>query len=266
MEISVIIPMYNAGKTIVRALESVRNQTYKAHYQIIVINDGSTDRSLQVVNRYMQEHPEMDITIIDKPNGGVSSARNAGFKQATGQWIALLDSDDQWLPNKMEVQMKILEEHPEIDFIGSSIIGQHIRILWRLKDKLSPIKVWELFIRWHPWTPTCVFRRTILQDVGFYNESMHYAEDGEYLLRICMQKNCWYTPEQLVFCGGGKPGFGHSGLSANLKGMQQGQEAIIKYAYRQGAINGIQKVLFLAYSRLKHWRREFIVWKRKFNQ
>ena len=118
MEISVIIPMYNAGKTIVRALESVRNQTYKAQsyepLEIIVINDGSTDRSLQVVNRYMQEHPEMDITIIDKPNGGVSSARNAGFRQATGQWLALLDSDDQWLPNKMEVQMKILEEHPEI--------------------------------------------------------------------------------------------------------------------------------------------------------
>ena len=182
MEISVIIPMYNAEKTIVRALESVRNQTYKAHYQIIVVNDGSTDRSLQVVNRYMQEHPEMDITAIDKPNGGVSSARNTGFRQATGQWIALLDSDDQWLPNKMEVQMKILEEHPEIDFIGSSIIGQHIRILWRLKDKLSPIKVWELFIRWHPWTPTCVFRRTILQDVGFYNESMHYMHAEELLV------------------------------------------------------------------------------------
>ncbi len=263
MKISVIIPVYNAENSIERALNSVLTQTYKADYQIIVINDGSTDSSLNIINRYVQEHPEMDITVIDKPNGGVSSARNAGFRKATGEWIALLDSDDEWLPEKMAIQMGILNTHSEIDLIGSNIVGQQTRILWRLKNKLSPIKIWELFIKWHPWTPSIVFRNTILQEVGFYNEAMRYGEDGEFLLRICSKKNCWFTPEQLVFCGNGKPVFGHSGLSGNLKGMQQGQEAILDYAYNQNLINRIQFLVFKGYGSIKYWRRIFIVWKRK---
>ena len=92
---------------------------------------------------------------------------------------------------------------------------------------------------------------------------MRYAEDGEFLLRICMRKNCWFTPEQLVFCGEGKPAFGASGLSANLNGMQRGQRYIIRYAYQTHAINYIQYLFFKMYAELKHWRRLAIVWNRK---
>ena len=264
--ISVIIPMYNAEKTIQKTLDSVLEQTYPAHYQIIVINDGSSDNSLNIVKQYKSEHENADILLIDKPNGGVSSARNAGMRAATGEWIALLDSDDQWLPNKMEIQMKILEQHPKIDLIGSNINQEQTRILWKLKDRLMPIKTWELFIKWHPATPTLVFRRSILDEVGYYNESLRYAEDEELLLRICINKSCWFTPEQLVFCGEGKPTFGHSGLSGNLRGMQEGQRFVLKQAYKKHIINLMQYLFYRLYAEIKYWRRIFIVWKRKLNK
>lgn len=92
--ISVIIPMYNSERTIEKALDSVVGQTYPAHYQIIVVDDGSSDRSAELVERYAEAHPSADIRLIRQSNGGVSSARNAGMRAATGQWIALLDSDD----------------------------------------------------------------------------------------------------------------------------------------------------------------------------
>ncbi|WP_302273875.1 glycosyltransferase family 2 protein [Alistipes ihumii] len=260
--ISVIIPMYNSERTIEKALDSVVGQTYPAHYQIIVVDDGSSDRSAELVERYAEAHPSADIRLIRQSNGGVSSARNAGMRAATGQWIALLDSDDQWLPDKTRIQMDILSRYPQIDLLGSNVNHEQTRILWRLKDRLSPVKPWELFIKWHPSTPTVVFRRSVIEAIGYYNEAMRHGEDGEFLLRICMRKSCWFTPEHLVFCGEGKPTFGDSGLSADLLAMQRGQRQILKYARKERAIGPIQYVFFRLYAELKHWRRVIIVYNR----
>ena len=81
MKISVVIPMYNAEKTILNVLDSVQNQTFLPH-EIVIVNDGSTDRSLQIVQKYEEENKKIPIQLIDKKNGGVSSARNAGIKAA----------------------------------------------------------------------------------------------------------------------------------------------------------------------------------------
>ena len=184
------------------------------------------------------------------------------MRAATGQWIALLDSDDQWLPDKTRIQMDILSRYPQIDLLGSNVNHEQTRILWRLKDRLSPVKPWELFIKWHPSTPTVVFRRSVIEAIGYYNEAMRHGEDGEFLLRICMRKSCWFTPEHLVFCGEGKPTFGDSGLSADLLAMQRGQRQILKYARKERAIGPIQYVFFRLYAELKHWRRVIIVYNR----
>lgn len=258
-KISVIIPMYNAARTVARAVDSVFKQTYNASYQVVVVNDGSTDNSLRIIQEYMEIFPDRDICLINKPNGGVSSARNAGFLAAQGEWIALLDSDDEWVPEKIECQMNILYQHPNIDFLGCNLKGQQTRILWRLKKTLSPIKVWELLIKMHPQTSTAIFKRSILQDVGFYNEKMRYAEDGEYWVRICHRKNCFFLPDELVIYDGGKAGFGVSGLSANISAMQQGQRQILKNAYGEHAINATQYIFFRLYAELKYWRRKFII-------
>lgn len=263
IEISVIIPMYNSSHSIERCLDSVLSQTYKTSYQIIVINDGSTDDSAFVVERYIQCNKTINIRLINKTNGGVASARNEGLKVAQGKWIALLDSDDEWLPDKIASQMAILCANPTIDLLGSNVTSKRIAILGKIKTKVSPVKIWELFISWYPWTPTLIFKREVLNDVGYYDEKLSHAEDAHFLLRICMQKSAWFMPEALVAIGGGKHTFGESGLSADLKAMHEGSVYVINYAYNQGIINRLQYYIFTLYENLKYNRRRFLTWRRK---
>ena len=103
IEISVIIPMYNAQNTIIKAIESVFNQKCNYNIEIIIINDGSLDESVNILKDYLLNHKhKSSVKIISKKNGGVSSARNEGLRIAKGEFIAFLDSEDQWLENKLE--------------------------------------------------------------------------------------------------------------------------------------------------------------------
>lgn len=86
--ISVVIPMYNASNTIVDVLNSVKEQTLKCNYEVLVVNDGSKDNSKDVVEKYITENKDFNVILIDKPNGGVSTARNAGLSQSKGDLIA----------------------------------------------------------------------------------------------------------------------------------------------------------------------------------
>ncbi len=116
MKVSVIIPTYNRAHTILRAVNSVIKQSYKA-FEIIVVNDGSTDETLKVLHPYHK-----DIKIISQTNKGVSSARNTGIRSAVGDWIALLDSDDEWLPEKLEHQNAYYKINPDMQIFQSSEI------------------------------------------------------------------------------------------------------------------------------------------------
>ena len=111
--ISVVIPTYNAERTIKRALDSVRKQTaVELISEIIVVNDGSTDGTQKIVEDYRKNHPEISVLLINKKNGGVSSARNIGMENANGNWIALLDSDDEWRENHLEELNTLMEQFP----------------------------------------------------------------------------------------------------------------------------------------------------------
>ncbi|KHL96000.1 glycosyltransferase [Paenibacillus sp. IHB B 3415] len=252
MKVSVIIPMYNSENTITNTLNSVKIQTaYNEILEIIVINDGSTDDSLNMVNDYILVNHDMPIILIDKMNGGVSSARNAGMKISMGEWIALLDSDDEWLPNKIEVQLKTIEKHPYIDFLGGDSNGLGLRILFKKIDSLYKASVKDLCLKSFPVTPAAFFRRKIINEIGYFDEEQKYAEDGNYFLRICAYYNYYHLPIQMVNCGGGKPTFGYSGLSANLKGMYDGNVKNIKDLKRESIIS-IDFYLFL---RLFFWAK-----------
>lgn len=106
--ISVIIPTYNAEKTIGKTIASVLNQTYP-HFEILIINDGSTDATLDVISHI----PDPRIKIFSYPNKGLSPSRNRGIQQASGDYIALLDADDLWTPDKLADQLHALEQHPD---------------------------------------------------------------------------------------------------------------------------------------------------------
>lgn len=238
MKISVIIPMYNSKDTIISTLDSIKNQTAFEHIlEIIIINDGSIDTSLNVVNKYRENNEKMPIFIIDKLNGGVSSARNVGMEAAKGEWIALLDSDDDWLPKKIEIQMKTLQEHPEIDFLGGDIDGNGLKILWKRINGLYKADVKDVCLKMFPQTSVAIFKRKVFEEIGGYDEKQSYAEDGNYFLKICTHYNYFHLPVQMVYYGGGKPGFGFSGLSANLKKMYDGNIKNINELKRDSIIS-----------------------------
>jgi len=109
--ISVVIPNYNNALTLARAIESVLAQTYPAS-EIIVIDDGSTDASAEVAARFGER-----IRYIRQPNGGVSAARNNGARLAGGEWIAFLDADDIYLPERLAAHARWIESEPDIDFL-----------------------------------------------------------------------------------------------------------------------------------------------------
>jgi len=112
--VSVVIPAYNAAWCIARALDSVLAQTY-ARREIIVVNDGSTDDTTAHLARYGEA-----IRVLCKDNGGLSSARNAGIGAADGEFVALLDADDWWLPAKLERQVALLRERPDVGFCSTA--------------------------------------------------------------------------------------------------------------------------------------------------
>lgn len=112
-KISVIIPVYNVEKYIRQCLESVINQTYK-NLEIIIVNDGTKDNSMKIVEEYLSDER---IKIINKENGGLSSARNRGMEEATGEYIYFLDSDD-WIElNTIEI---LVENSKGVDIVGAN--------------------------------------------------------------------------------------------------------------------------------------------------
>lgn len=250
--ITVVIPMYNSRNTIIPALESVRKQTTADEIlEVIVVNDGSKDDSVQVVESYIAGHSDIQgkIKIINKVNGGVSSARNAGMKAAAGDYIAFLDSDDEWVAEKIQMQMNILRAHPEIDFLGCNSDSRVLRVLFKKIDRLYRANIKDICIKNFPHLSTAIFKKQIFDTIGGFDENQKYAEDGNFCLNICSKYNFYHYPVQVIVLGGGKPTFGSSGLSANLKGMHLGNVKNIKELEEKSLIS----VPFYAFLRIFFW-------------
>lgn len=256
LTISVVIPMYNASNTIVRALDSVKNQTYKANYEVIVVNDGSKDNSQQVVEAYIVQNPELDIQLINQQNGGVSKARNTGLKNAKGEYIAFLDSDDQWLAHKIETQINVFKNNKEVDFLGAGFEGFGIR---EEKGFLKRITFRNLLFRNFFQPSTILMKKEIVDKVGFFDESQRYAEEGNYFFRVSQNYKCYFINENLIVFGDGKSGFGESGLSSNLVEMQKGELKNLKFAYKNKWISPLLYMVVVSFSILKFLRRLIIV-------
>ena len=253
--VSVIIPMYNAENTIATCINSVLNQTYKGEIEIIIINDGSKDNSKLIVEELINNNlKNINIKLINKNNGGVSTARNAGLALAKGKYIALLDSDDEWLSEKLEKQLKVFSDDRGISFIGGLIYKPTI-----IKQEIIEITVSKLIFKNYFQPSTVMFKKEVVDKVGFFDESQKYAEEGNYFMRIANLFNCVLLNEQLVNYGQGKVGFGVSGLSANLKEMEKGELRNLKFAYLQNYISFFTYFIAINFSILKYIRRILIV-------
>lgn len=262
--LSIIIPVYNSSKTIIQCLTSVVEQNnFELEKEIIIINDGSTDNSEQLIKEFIANHPEIIIKYKYKENGGVSRARNLGIQLSNGDWIAFLDSDDRWLPNKLSAQFDIIDSSSfNIDFIGCARNNEELNIFGKKITSLHKATVMELLIKMFPQTSTAIVRRELLIQVGCYDESMSHAEDGDLWVRLCQSGEFYYMPESLVVTGDGKFNYGESGLSSNLLAMHKGTLRTIDKLVSSNAVSSSQAVMLKVFYFIKYIRRILTVYLR----
>jgi glycosyltransferase involved in cell wall biosynthesis len=198
--ISVIIPTYNRAWCLARAVESVLNQNF-SDYELIVVDDGSNDETDLVLAPYGDA-----LRVIRQPNRGVSAARNAGIKAARGRWIALLDSDDHWLPDKLKAQIDWLTAHPDYRICQTEEIW--IRDGRRVNPKKRHRKHGgHIFERCLPLclvSPSAVMiDRRLLDEVGGFDEDLPACEDYDLWLRIACSHPIGLVDAPLIIKTGG---------------------------------------------------------------
>jgi len=198
--VSVIIPTRDRAHLIRRVLDSVYSQT-RLPDEVIVVDDGSKDDTCNIIKSH---YP--DVVLLSQENQGVSSARNKGIETAKFDWIALLDSDDAWQPEKIEYQMKSLENQSEFLFCHTNEIwirnGIHVNPL-----KKHVKRGGDIFLHCLPLcviSPSSVImHRTILDSVGLFDTNLPVCEDYDIWLRICSRFPVLYLNGKLVTKYGG---------------------------------------------------------------
>ncbi len=174
MRISVVIPAYNAERFLRRCLASVFAQTLKPD-EVIVVDDGSTDRTAALA-------AELGATVVRRPNGGLSAARNTGIQNASGEWIALLDADDLWAPTKLERQTASIESDTVLVYTGIRFFDD--RGSRGEKPATDPAMAREMLRYCNPIPCTYIVRREALLEGGGYREDIRACEDWEMLVRL----------------------------------------------------------------------------------
>lgn len=261
---SVVIPMYNNQDTIERAILSIFNQTrYDLIDEIIVVNDGSTDNSKKVVEQIIKKTIENKIILVNQKNMGAAVARNTGISKTRNSFVALLDADDEWKNNKIEVQNNILINNQEIKALGSNRNHENIHVGKKINNKLYKISPFMYCIKNWPSTPTIIFDKTIFKNKEYFPINMTHAEEGLFFLALSKLSGLYYVSESLVICDGGKPVFGYSGLSANIKAMHYGVVQMMKKATERQYINRFQLFFLIIYENIKYLRRILIIILRK---
>jgi glycosyltransferase involved in cell wall biosynthesis len=182
LPISVVIPAYNREATVPRAIRSVLRQAPRRPAEILVVDDASSDATAEVAGA-------LGARVLRLPvNGGAAAARNAGFRAATRPWIALLDSDDEWLPHCLDVLWSLREDHVLVagsqisvgdDGWGDRYGGPIGRRTWKLEDP-SPLVYPKNFIV----NSATLLRRDAVLELGGYDTSLRYSEDLDLLLRL----------------------------------------------------------------------------------
>lgn len=254
--VTVIIPMYNAEKTIERALDSVKDQTAsKLIKSIIVVDDGSTDSSADIVKAYMNRYPYLPLSYVRQENKGVSSARNQGYKAAYTKYVAFLDADDIWLPNKLERQLQTIKENPQIRFLGTEWSEKPLKIGLKKITSLYNGTVKDLCIKNFPATPSILMETSFREEVGYFDEERRFAEDSNYFQKIAALGNYYFLPEKLVEVDNGKRYFAECGLSSHLKEMHRGTIQNIRELKEAGLISGQFWFAMRIFHELKYFRR-----------
>ena len=225
--LATVIPTFNRGRTLRRCLDSVYSQTRRPD-EVIIVDDGSTDNS---VSELENDYP--GINIICQENLGVSSARNAGIRAAQSKWIAFLDSDDVWLPQKCGKQMEALTQNPDF-----RICHTEEDWIFRGKRKTVPKEYQksggDIFLQCLPRCAispsTAIVDRSLLLSLGGFDETLPACEDYDLWLRITVHHPVLLVGEPLIEKHGG-----HTDQLSNQVGLDEYRIVALRKLLQSGA-------------------------------
>ena len=204
--VDVIIPAYNAARYIEETLISVATQG-KALAKVIVVNDGSSDSTAEIVSRFAASHPTIAIQIINQENAGLSAARNAGIKATTAPYIAFLDADDLWLQGKLNMQLAVFNQSKDeklgLVYCAYGVIsGTSARLPTvalihpKLRGNVARKLLLGNFISGSG--SAVLIKKSAFDVVGLFDEYLRAGEDWDMWLRISQSFYMDYCPEELV--------------------------------------------------------------------
>ena len=198
--VTVIIPTHNRGWVVAKAIDSVLDQDY-CNVELIVVDDGSTDNTATLLFGYGDR-----IRVITQDNRGVSAARNVGIRKAKGDLIALLDSDDAWLPGKLSVQVNFFMEHPDwlICQTEEQWIRNGVRVNPGKRHRKESGWIFERSLALCLVSPSAVMiRKSLFNEVGLFDENFPACEDYDLWLRIAWKYPIHLINQQLIVKHGG---------------------------------------------------------------
>ena len=198
--VSVIIPTYNRGWIIKEAIDSVLSQDYR-DFELIVVDDGSTDNTDDILNSYRE-----DIIVFRQKNQGVSAARNRGLAEASGRFIAFLDSDDLWLPQKLSRQVEFFNKNPDAQICQTeeTWIRKGVRVNPKKRHKKPWGMIFEPSLALCLVSPSAVMiRRSLFEKVGGFDETLPACEDYDLWLRISCRYPVYLIDTPLIIKRGG---------------------------------------------------------------
>jgi glycosyltransferase involved in cell wall biosynthesis len=196
-KVSVNIPVFNDERYIKETLKSVLDQTF-IDYEVILIDDGSTDGTAEIIKGISDPR----IKYFYQKNQGIGAARNAALLRSQGEYIAFLDHDDLWLPEKLEKQIALLEARPEVGLVFSDTVffNDHGDLYCIYQERKPPRgRVFgELLVWYFLSLETVVIRRSVLDEVGWFNPAMMMAEEYDLFMRIAYKFDLDYVDEPLA--------------------------------------------------------------------
>lgn len=254
--VSVIIPCFRCEETIARAVESVIAQTLLPT-EILLIEDCSGDegKTLDALYGLQRKYKDSAIRIVTlEKNGGAAVARNRGWDEATQPYVAFLDADDAWHPEKLKIQYEWMMAHPEVVFCGHLI--EVVTSISEIGKPIQEVAVYK--IKRNEWLFSCRFSTIsvmLRRDLSFrFAPGKRYAEDYLLWLRIALSGyDAWRLEAPLAFCF--KPLYGSGGLTQNLWVVEKGEIDTYKKIYQEKLISFVLFAVLTIFSLLKYLRR-----------
>ena len=246
--VSIIMPVYNAEPYVAEAIESVIGQSHK-HWEMIIVNDGSTDHSAEIIARYTDPR----IHFLSQPNQGVSSARNAGLKHSSGEYICFLDADDAWPQNSLSSRLRVFQQSADTQFVDGAV--NVYEGTWK-----NLIRTWHPSFEGNPYdqlmrlSEKCFYGLTwmVHRNPGQsyrFQEGMTHAEDLLFYISLTTQGRYAFTSDVILHHRKNS-----SSASVNLDGLANGYRTLFNQLQHSLTSTGrrylslrIRRIMFLSY-------------------